>query len=454
MPQSMQKIVNFAQGLFARNFLLLMCLMLSCLGLWFAVFLQSGLEARANEMSKRVASAVNLTRTALRYAQQTDPQALLADLSRHESLDVHVRLKNDITQPLPAEQYWQSIQTNLQASLGAETIIAWEVNQQPGFWVSFSNKNEPYWLAFNRQQINGTHPMQWASWIMGAILLSLLGAMILTRYVNRPLTTLARFAKGISYGKITPLLPDTGAREIRLVNASFNRMAQALRQTESDREMMLAGLSHDLRTPLTRMRLEIEMSPISASTRESVDQDLEQVDQSINKLIEYARASITANQTDPSPVTPTINISQTLNKIIELERPRIENQGGTLLACITDDLVTRIEPFCLQRIISNLFENVRRYGCNARNEPEIFVRLERLGQELALEISDTGQGIAQQDSETLLRPFTRGDIARTGADGTGLGLAIVERLVTQAHGSLRLGCGDQGLVVNITLPSL
>lgn len=449
----MQKIRDYSLGLFARNFLLLMSLMLCWLGLWFAVFLHSGLEARANEMSKRVASSVNLTRTALRFAQGTDQSELLAELSRHESLDVHVRLKNDKVQPLPAQQYWQRIQTNLHTTLGQETVIAWEINQRPGFWVSFTNKGDHYWLAFNRQQVNGVSPMQWASWVMGALLLSLLGALIITRYVNQPLITLARFAKSISYGKFTPPLPETGAREIRLVNASFNRMAQALRQTETAREIVLAGLSHDLRTPLTRMRLEIEMSPMSEQTRGLVDADLEQVDHSINKLIEYARASDNRIQNGQTQTLPTINISIVLNRIITLERERVEQQGGNLQARVADNLYACIEPFCLQRIISNLFENIRRYGCNERGVPEIFLQLERFDKELILQISDTGKGIAQRDAETLLRPFARGDTSSAGVSGTGLGLAIVERLVNQAHGTLRLLSGSKGLVVRIILPS-
>jgi two-component system osmolarity sensor histidine kinase EnvZ len=234
-------------------------------------------------------------------------------------------------------------------------------------------------------------------------------------------------------------------------------MAHALQQTESAREMILAGLSHDLRTPLTRMRLEIEMSPLSDSTREWVDKDLEQVDQSINKLIEYARASSRTNPNNPQQITPAINISQALAKIIDLERARIERQGGRLQACMTDHLVARIEPFCLERIISNLFENIRRYGCNAQNEPEIFIRLARSGQSLTLEISDTGKGITQHNPEALLRPFARGDQARTGVNGTelgtGLGLAIVERLVTQADGTISLiSKKNNGLLVQITFP--
>jgi len=339
-----QAIKQSASGLFIRNFLLLMSLMLCCLALWFAVFLQSGVGVRAKEMSQRIVSAVNLTSTALRYAQLIDQSTLLADLSRHESLDVQVRLKEDTLSPLPDEQYWRLIEQNLHAALGADSLIAWEVNQHPAFWVSFTSKERPYWLAFERQNLRETTPIQWISWILAAALLSLLGALISIGYLNRPFNQLARFAKSLAAGQLPTPLPEKGAREIRLVNNSFNRMAQALRQTDSDREMMIAGLSHDLRTPLARMRLEIEMSALPDITRTDIDQDLEQVDRSINKLIEYARASNTASEQSKNQFAKVINISKELKRLLNEESALCSTQQVSIQTDISMDLHTRIEP--------------------------------------------------------------------------------------------------------------
>ncbi len=451
----MQIFKTYSLGLFARNFLLLIVLMLCCLGLWFAMFLHSGVASRANEMSQRIASAVNLTGTALRYAQDQNQSRLLADLSRHESLDVHVRTNDDIWTPLPDEHYWRLIEQHLLTSLGAETIIAWEVNQLGAFWVSFTNNGAQYWLAFERQKISEVTPVQWASWILAAILLSLIGALISASYFNRPLTRLARFAKSLATGQTPAPLPENGAREIHLVNKSFNRMAQTLRQTESDREMMLAGLSHDLRTPLTRMRLEIEMSALPETTRSLVDMDLEQVDHSINKLIEYARASSATFQGAHQSVAPMINLSQELTHLIHLETEHLNVQDASLQACISKNLHARIDPFSLKRILTNLFENAKRYGRNSAGIAEIFVRLERQDRALLLQISDTGAGIAEQETETLMRPFSRGNHARTDCIGTGLGLAITERLVNQAQGTISLiSRPNNGLLVQIKIPAL
>ena len=450
----MQAIKRYASGLFAHNFLLLLTLMLCCLGLWFAVFLQSGVSVRAYEMSQRIASAVNLTGTALRHAQDKNPSELLAELSRHESLDVHVRLNGDVLTPLPDERYWRLMEQHLHTLLGAETIIAWEVNHLGAFWVSFTNDRQQYWLAFERQKIRETTPIQWASWILAAALLSLIGALMSTRYLNRPLTRLARFAQSLAAGQHPTPLPESGAREIQLVNKSFNFMAQALRQTESDREMMLAGLSHDLRTPLTRMRLEIEMSTIPEVTRTLIDHDLEQVDHSISALIEFARASSAANQTTDRSHIPSINVSQALMRLVSCEAELGRTQRVTIRARIDGTLNAHIDPFDLQRIVINLIENTKRYGRNCAGIAEICVRAEHLGHELLLEISDTGPGITQHEAQEFMRPFSRGNQARTDCTGTGLGLAIAERLVTQARGTMHLiARPNQGLLVRIRIPA-
>jgi two-component system osmolarity sensor histidine kinase EnvZ len=340
--------------------------------------------------------------------------------------------------------------------LGTDSLIAWEVNHDPAFWVSFTSNGRAYWLAFERHKIGEITRLHWASWILAAALLSMIGAWVSTSFLNRPLNRLARFAKCLAKGQTPVPLPENGAHEIKLVNKSFNHMFQALRDTESDRELMLAGLSHDLRTPLTRMRLEIEMSTMPAITRTLIDNDLEQVDRSINKLIEYARASSYCSQNTSEHCTPVIDISQELTRLVTLEAEQCRDQDASLQAEISSNLHARIDPLNLQRILSNLLENAKRYGRNASGVAEIFIRLHRQDQKLLLEISDTGPGITPLDIEILMRPFYRGNHARTDCVGTGLGLAIAERLVKQAHGTISLLSRPEniGLHVLIWIPSM
>src|SRR5690606_39351127 len=126
------------------------------------------------------------------------------------------------------------------------------------------------------EQLALTAGIEWFGWRATAVLLALIGSAISVRFVNRPLAQLAKVAHQLARGETSSPLPEKGPLKIREMNIAFNRMARDLRQAEADREIMLAGISHDLRTPLARMRLEIEMTSVSDETRQAIDEDLAQ----------------------------------------------------------------------------------------------------------------------------------------------------------------------------------
>jgi two-component system osmolarity sensor histidine kinase EnvZ len=433
-------------GLFGRTFLLLAALMLVSLGAWLQVFFSMELGPRANQMAQRVVTAVNITRTALVYAQSEERSKLLLDLATNEGIQVYPRELTDFAEPLPDDRYWQRVAENIRFRFGPETQVAWGVNQVPGFWVSFSINDDLFWLVFEREQIGLTGGIEWLGWGATALLLSLVGAAVSVGFVNRPLSRIARAAQVLSRGENPSPLPENGPREIRDLNKSFNRMARDLRQTEADRELMLAGISHDLRTPLARMRLEIEMSGVSEEARQAIDDDLGQIDHSIGQLMEYARPAGTLPQL-------ATDVSTVLNDLLERERAMADMRGDELDSDIEPALRARITALDLKRIVTNLIENARRYGRSEDGVLRLSTTLVNEGNMLFIDVADRGPGIAPQDVERLLRPFSRGEAARTGVSGAGLGLAIVERLLKHVGGQLRLLPREGGgLRARIELP--
>ncbi|ANN68046.1 ATP-binding protein [Bordetella bronchialis] len=433
-------------GLFGRTFLLLATLMLVSLGAWLQVFFSMELGPRANQMAQRVITAVNITRTALVYSQADERSKLLLDLATNEGIQVYPRELTDFAEPLPNDDYWQRVADHIRGRFGPETQIAWGVNQVPGFWVSFQIDHDLYWLVFEREQIGLTGGIEWLGWGATALLLSLVGAAVSVGFVNRPLSRLARAAQVLSRGETPAPLPENGPLEIRDLNASFNRMAKDIRQTEADRELMLAGISHDLRTPLARMRLEIEMSGVSEDARQAIDDDLAQIDHSIGQLMEYARPAGTL----PQMAT---DVSSVLGELLDRERSHTASTGGEIEAFITPGLRARITALDLKRIVSNLLENARRYGRSGDGQAHLYMGVQSEGNIIAIEVSDRGPGIAADDVDRLLRPFSRGEAARTGVSGAGLGLAIVERLLKHVGGTLKmLPRPGGGLTARIELP--
>ena len=436
---------RFSFGLFARTFFLLTVLMLASLGAWLQVFFALEMEPRAAQMSQRVVTAVNLTRTALRYGSPASRPSLLLDLATNEGLEVYPIGTSDTTEPLPKDEYWQRVATLVRQSLGQNTRIAWEVNDLPGFWVSFNIRNEHYWLSFERDELVLTGGMEWLGWAVAAMLLSLAGAAISVGYINRPLSRLVKAAQTISRGISPEPLPARGAREIVELNQSFNRMASELRRADEDREIMLAGISHDLRTPLTRMRLEIEMSAMSDEARAAIDQDLDQVNHMLGQLTEYARAGSVNTNT----VT---DVSQVLSALVVQEQGRQDQGLEDIHAAITPNLRAIIGEQNLTRAVGNLIENARRYGHAPDEAAVIDLKVQPAGSWVRIDVCDRGPGIATEDIERLMRPFSRGDTARTGGVGTGLGLAIVERLVRHAGGNVSvIRRPGGGLIVRLEL---
>lgn len=440
---------RFRLGLFGRTFALLTALMLVSLVMWLQVFFSVEEGPRASQMAQRVTSAVSITRSALIYAPTSVRPALLLDLATKESLRVQPLEATDELQPLPDSSYWNHVAAQVKEHLGEGTRVSWSVNNTPGIWVSFEINNDQYWLVFDREQLGLTSATEWFGWGATALLLALIGAAISVGFVNRPLAQLARVARKLARGETPPPLPEKGPAEIRDMNIAFNRMARDIRQTETDREIMLAGISHDLRTPLARMRLEIELSQVSEETRQAIDEDLAQIDHSIGQLMEYAR---------PAAVVPKhgIDVSAVIREVFERERTHTRSMSGHLTASIEPGLHARISAHDLKRIVTNLIENARRYG-RSEEDGRAYISLTTRQQAnlLVIEIADLGAGVAPDDVDRLLRPFARGELARTGVSGAGLGLAIVERLLGQVGGRLDLiPNSPTGLIARIEIPKV
>jgi two-component system osmolarity sensor histidine kinase EnvZ len=362
----------------------------------------------------------------------------------------------DQATPIEPTDYWNKVSSLVNAQLKKTTPLFWALNGEPGLWVGFRADQIQYWLALEREHINDTFDTEWVSWVIATILLSLIGAAIAVSYLNRPLNRLARNVKIISRGLTPEPLPEKGVREIRELNRSFNRMAAELQEAEADRNLMLAGISHDLRTPLSRMRLEVEMSPMSQTQQNAIDQDLAQVECTLDQLLNYARP---ANK----PPGKAINVSEVVMLAVNTSQPHALEYQCTITLGPIAHASALIDPHDLKRCLTNLIENAKRYGHHKRQTPhegaqlklgaQIEVSVHTKDDRVMIDINDDGPGIRSQDIARVLRPFSRGISARTGGGGAGLGLAIVNRLITSAGGTLELLPSQQGgLLARLNLP--
>jgi two-component system osmolarity sensor histidine kinase EnvZ len=260
----------------------------------------------------------------------------------------------------------------------------------------------------------------WFIWVGIALLATLLGSAGIARLINQPLRQLSFAASRIREGEYESRLDEnTLTSEIREVNKGFNRMARELAKVEEDRAVMLAGISHDLRTPLARLRLECEMSVQDEEAKRYMAADIDQLDAIIDKFMDYARPS----EVKLVPVHLSGVVDREIAAFRDTSQIRIDSR-------VAIDTMVMADETELGRVLGNLFENARRYG----RSPDtgyawVEVTYGRTGHWVILTVRDHGPGVPPEKLGQLTTPFFRGDAARTAATGAGLGLAIVEKTI-------------------------
>jgi two-component system osmolarity sensor histidine kinase EnvZ len=225
-------------------------------------------------------------------------------------------------------------------------------------------------------------------------------------------------------------------------------MVDDLQQVESDRAVILAGISHDLRTPLARMQLELEMAKLSTEAREGMQSDIAQMDAIIGQFLDYAKP------TEAASFVP-VDVSELLQ---DCAREAARMPDVKLTADIAPEVLVMANATDLRRVFNNIIENARRYGKTEGGEiTEIDIsckiKLRGQGRRAVIELQDHGAGVPDEMVDQLLKPFTRMDTARGQANGAGLGLAIVQRVVTRHNAELQVGKRDGGgLRIVIVMP--
>lgn len=413
-------------SLLSRAFLLIVVLILLSLYASLSIFRHVQEKPRVQQMAQLVATVVNLTRAAVLSAAPEWRGALLEELAEAEGLEVQMAEASDVLEPLPDHPpELQMMAAQVRERLGAGTRFAAERNGVAAMWVSFFIGEEEFWIAVPSERMQ--HPLshQLLMWGGVVLLLALIGAYLIARQVVRPLQRLALAAQVLGKGTVPQALPEDGAREIAAVSRAFNQMSNDLAANERERTLVLAGISHDLRTPLTRVRLAAEMSG-DDSLRDGLIADVEQMDEVIQQFLDYARL-------DESEACVATDVSALVQEVVQRygnHVPQLDIQTG---------VHAELRPQLLKRALANLLDNAVKYGAG-----EIKISLKQDADHVLLSVEDNGTGIPAAQRDYAKRPFIRLQEARSDSSGAGLGLAIVERVAKMHGGELRLTESEMG----------
>lgn len=352
------------------------------------------------------------------------------ELAQHHHLRIS---KIDRLVQVPADRFLNS--QNIEAALSKRTgqQIMLEAGENGWVWADIQMGGHYIHIGFEKNRYNIRSLLAAVGLVSLGALLIWLTAMITVRRITRTLAQLGAAAGQVGQGQMPQPLPEQGATELVTLARVFNQMANEVQELLANRTTLLAGISHDLRTPIARMRLAVAMLPADAEPAliSQIERDLEQMNQLIGSFLEMARGL-------QSEAKQHVDLQKTLCQIAE----DAARSGGKVECITAGTFEYEIAIQSLQRIVANLIENALRYA------PGSLVEVSCIPQQQGalIQIMDRGPGIPADQMEAVFRPFYRMETSRNLATGgSGLGLAIARQLAQangwQLHLSARAGGG-------------
>jgi two-component system osmolarity sensor histidine kinase EnvZ len=429
-------------SLFGRLTLLLIAVVAIAMAATILFFRHDRAALIARQFSETKIVQLQALRAALAVADTNERRETLRDIGNQYG----VRIVSEAERPLvggPAlGPAMEELRDRLRESLGPAT----ELRVAPRLHLLFVRVEAGgagYWVGVPLPPRPATDdvPTRTLIWSLALAISLSIAAFLFTRYLARPLRELDAAVERVGRGETPPPLPEHGPSEIVTLNRGFNRMIANLRQLEQDRALLLAGVSHDLRTPLARLRLGLEMGIQDAEMKEGMAEDIQEMDRIIGQFLDFARRDETATseRTDPNAIVTAC-----------VDRYARAGKDVRFSAGIVPAIPLRKTAF--SRMLTNLVDNALAYGA-----PPVEVTTAIVDNRFVLDVADRGPGIPSDEVARLKQPFTRASAARTSASGVagaGLGLAIVDR-VARLHGGTfdLLPREGGGTVARVTLPT-
>ncbi|EIC21856.1 ATP-binding protein [Thiorhodovibrio frisius] len=360
------------------------------------------------------------------------PQPLREEYRKRLRQDYQLELRPQRERPDDLEPYFFPYTARLSKSIAAQLGHPVQVEsnllgEERWFWLRMDTEHGPVWVGFPRGRIN-TKPLEGVALVsIMALVLILVTATVLARRVTIPLTRLSRAAEEVARGRSPEPLPETGPLELANLARRFNETSQQVRELLADRTVLLAGISHDLRTPLTRLRLAVEMLPeqVSDPQRDRMTRDIEEMDQLIRQAMELGQ-SLGAGAKE------NLDINEIIKEVVG-QRQRIRCRPG--LPCPAN-----INEMALRRILGNLIENALRYSYQT-----VEILQQGCAEGVEIQVLDRGPGIPSESLDAVFRPFFRLEQSRNrGTGGTGLGLAVARQLAMANDIEIHLGARPGG----------
>ena len=429
------------QGLYARSLIIIIAPMILLQTIVAAVFMERHWQQVTDRLSgtlvQKLAAVVEVVE---RYPQ--DPNYETVRRLAQDTMDLNVEvLRNEALPPPRPKPFFSILDRALSRritqridrpfwidTVGRSKILEIRIKMGPDVLRAFAPRSSAY--------ASNTHIFM--AWMVGAALVLILIAILFLRNQIKPIQRLADEAERFGKGRpVDEAYHPRGAREVRKAGHSFNQMRRRIARQIEQRTAMLAGVSHDLKTVLTRFRLQLALVPPSPET-EAMEADVDDMQRMLEAYLDFARGDGAENAGD-------LDLAELMGKF---ETDAAFRDKG-FSASIAGDPTVQVRPAAFERMLTNLVGNGFRYGHN------VAVGVRRDDDWLTIDVEDDGPGIPADVREDVFRPFFRLDEARNmDESGNGLGLSIARDIARSHGGDVALGESAMGgLKASVRVPA-
>jgi len=426
----------FPNGLYTRSLIIIITPIVILQAILTFVFIERHWELVTKKLSSSVVSEIGMM---IDMMENTDIKMISVNAKKFYDIDLKLLPEQSINkEKLPPKNLVEkTLSQELEKKLDKKFFIN-DLSNEKKVIINVETKSGIVEFIIPRRNVYATNSHIFLVWMVISSILILSIAILFLRQQIKPIEKLAKAAESFGIGRKIENFKPTGATEVRKAADAYIKMQERIEKFLEQRTLMLAGVSHDLRTPLTRIKLQLEMYADQKGS-EDLLKDVNEMQYMLETYLDFS-------QTVSSEENTEVNLNQLFENIIKTSQEELKSI--TFKSSQSKNLVYDCKHIALKRCVINLINNAKAFAS------EVMISLDKNKRDIKIVIEDNGPGIPEKDYEKALKPFQRLDSSRNqNIAGSGLGLSISQEIINSIGGSIKLSkSGLGGLKVTITLP--
>ena len=425
-------------GLYTRSLIIIIAPIVVLQAILTFVFLERHWQLVTKKLSSSVVSEIGMI---IKMQRETDQEIISSYAKEFYDISINYYSNQEIPSDnnIPRTIVERTLVREIKERLDTKTWVQ-DFPEEKKVKVIIPVDSSIIEFLIPRRNVYATNSHIFLVWMVISSILILSIAILFLRQQIKPIEKLAKAAESFGMGKKIENFKPSGASEVRKAADAYIKMQERIEKFIEQRTLMLAGVSHDLRTPLTRIKLQLEMLSKNKENEELL-KDVDEMQYMLETYLDFS-------QTVSSEESSLVNINKLIEEVIDTSKD--ENKSIIFKPIGKNEINHKCKYIALKRCIINIINNAKAYG------DKIIIKLSESDNKININIEDNGPGISKKDYQKALKPFQRLDSSRNqNIAGSGLGLSISQDIIKTLDGDLNLSKSEiGGLKVEINLPKI